>query len=247
MSGWGWGRGGVGSGEGKVRSCYFWGVRAATKGERTREAILERAVEEAVRSGIEGLTIGSLASSTGMSKSGLFAHFGSKESLQLAVLETAATQFSDAVVVPALAAPRGLARLRRLVELWLECGCSRMPGGCLVVKAGMELDDRPGPLRDHLRDIHARLADSLARIVAGAVEEGELDPATDTTRFAADVYAVMLGFYHSHRLLEDPRAHERAIAAVEALVTAARPTRARPPAQPAPEGRRRRPQTEDDS
>lgn len=201
-----------------------------TKGERTREAILERAVQEAVRIGLDGLTIGSLASATGLSKSGLYAHFGSKESLQLAVLEAGAAAFAETVVVPALAAPRGLVRLRRLVELWLECGCSRNPGGALVVKAGVELDDRPGAVRDRLRDIHARLASSLERIVAGAVREGELDPATDTARFAADLYAVMLGFYHAHRLLADPLAAERARLAVEALITAARP-----PRRPGPE------------
>jgi len=212
---------------GKGRSCYFIPVTTTTapsKGERTREAILARAVEEAARIGLGGLTIGSLASTTGLSKSGLYAHFGSKEALQVAVLESAGMEFASAVVVPALGAPRGLTRLRTLVELWLTCGRRRQPGGCLIVKAGAELDDQPGAVRDHLRDMHARLADSLQRVVAGAVQNGELAPTTDSARFASDVYAVMLGFYHSYRLLEDPRAEERALAAVEALVAAARPT-----------------------
>lgn len=197
-----------------------------SKGERTREAVLARAVEEAARIGVGGLTIGSLAAATGMSKSGLYAHFGSKESLQLAVLEAAGAEFAASVVVPALSAPRGLERLRTLVDLWLTCGRRRQPGGCLIVKAGAELDDQPGAVRDHLRGMHARLADSLERVVAGAVATGELAPTTDTARFASDVYAVMLGFYHSYRLLEEPRAEERALAAIEALIAAARPDRA---------------------
>lgn len=204
-----------------------------SKGERTREAILARAVEEAARIGLGGLTIGTLASATGLSKSGLYAHFGSKEALQVAVLESAAMEFSDAVIVPALRTSRGLARLRTLVDLWLTCGRRRQPGACLVVKAGAELDDQPGPVRDHLRDLHARLADSLQRIVAGAVTNGELAPDTDPARFASDLYGVMLGYHHSHRLLEDPRAEERALTALEALITAATES---PPAGPQSSG-----------
>ncbi len=192
-----------------------------SKGERTRGAILARAVEEAARIGLGGLTIGALASATGLSKSGLYAHFGSKEALQVAVLESAAMEFSDAVIAPALRTPRGLVRLRTLVDLWLTCGRRRLPGGCLIVKAGAEFDDQPGPVLDHLRGMYVRLADSLQRIVAGAVTNGELAHATDPARFASDLYGVMLGFYHSHRLLEDPLAEQRALAAVEALVAAA--------------------------
>lgn len=211
-------------GVGKGRSCYFMrvsGEQRPSKGERTRGAILARAVEEATRIGLGGLTIGTLASATGLSKSGLYAHFGSKESLQIAVLEAAGAEFSDAVIAPALRTPRGLERLRTLVTLWLTCGRRRHPGGSLLVKAGAELDDQPGPVREHLRDMHARLADSLERIVAGAVATGELGAATDSARFAADLYAVMLGYHHAHRLLENPRAEDRALAAVEALITAA--------------------------
>lgn len=207
------------------RSCYFVRVAETTplsKGERTREAILARAVEEAARVGVGRLTIGSLATATGLSKSGLYAHFGSKEALQVAVLEHAGMEFATSVVVPALSAPRGLERLRTLVQLWLSCGRYRQPGGCLIVKAGTELDDQPGPVREHLRNLHLRLAESLQRIVAGAVTTGELDPDTDTERFAADLYSVMLGFFHAYRLLEDPRAEERALAAVESLISAHR-------------------------
>ena len=224
------------------RSCYFWGVseeQRPRKGERTRGAILARAVEEATRIGLGGLTIGTLASATGLSKSGLYAHFGSKEALQIAVLESAGAEFSDVVILPALRAPRGLNRLRALVDLWLTCGRRRHPGGSLLVKAGAELDDQPGPVRDHLRGLHARLADSLERIVAGAIATGELDARTDPARFGADLYAVMLGYHHASRLLEDPAAEDRALAAVEALVTAAQgPTTADtgPSATTAPSG-----------
>ena len=121
------------------------------KGDITRQAILDRATAVASQAGLEGLTIGKLAEELELSKSGLFAHFGSKESLQVAVLENAAEHFVEIVVKPALKAPRGEPRLRALFEHWsLWPKKSRLPGGCVFVAAGVELDDRPGPARDTL-------------------------------------------------------------------------------------------------
>ena len=119
------------------------------KGEQTREAILVHALRLATRVGFEGLTIGQLADDLKLSKSGLFAHFKSKENLQLQVPEMASRRFVDAVVKPALAAPRGEARVRALFERWLAWETSpSLPGGCPFVAAATELDDRPGPARD---------------------------------------------------------------------------------------------------
>lgn len=192
------------------------------KGGRTREVILQQGIALAYRVGLEGLTIGALATEVEMSKSGMYAHFGSKLALQLAVLDAAAADFAQAVVVPALREPRGEPRIRALVDAWLTCGRTRRPGGCLFVKASTELDERPGPVRDRLVELHAQLDASLARIFAGGVQDGQFHPDADPEQFAADLYGVMLGVYHRHRLLADPRAHERALSAVDALLTAAR-------------------------
>ena len=197
-------------------------VDTLPKGRRTREAVLSRGVELACRVGLGGLTIGSLADEVGMSKSGMYAHFGSKVALQLAVLDAAAEEFAGTVVVPALRAPRGEPRVRALADLWIRCGIERRPGGCLFVKASTELDEQAGPVRDRLRDQHRRLADSIARIVAGGVTEGQFHPDTDTTQFATDLHGVMLGLYHGHRLLEDPAAERHARTAVDRLLAAAR-------------------------
>src|SRR4029078_854398 len=116
------------------------------KGELTRQAILERATALASRHGMEGVSIGHLAEELGLSKSGLFAHFGSKEVLQVEILRFAAERFVENVVRPALAQPRGAPRLRRIFERWIAWDRSHsVPGGCLFVAAASELDDRPGP------------------------------------------------------------------------------------------------------
>ena len=197
---------------------------AVTKGSRTREVILTSAVTLACRTGLGGLTVGSLATEVGMSKSGLIAHFGTMEALQLATVDAAAREFATEVVVPALAAPRGEPRVWALVDAWLASGRIRRPGGCLFVKASTELDEQPGPVRDRLRDQHLELDRAVARIVAGGVREGHFRPDADPERFAADLYAVMLGFCHRYRLLADPRAEERARAAVGALLDGVRAT-----------------------
>ncbi|WP_024286768.1 TetR/AcrR family transcriptional regulator [Cellulomonas sp. KRMCY2] len=193
-----------------------------TKGDRTREAILARALDMACRVGLGGLTIGDLAAGTGLSKSGLYAHFGSKEALQLAVLDAAAQEFGDAVVVPALETPRGERRVLALLDGWLACGRLRLPGGCLFVKASAELDEQPGPVRDRLAELHRELLRTIARVFAGGITEGQLRPDADPHQFATDLFGVMLGYYHAHRLLADPGAEARARAAVAALLDAAR-------------------------
>ncbi|NCT91275.1 TetR/AcrR family transcriptional regulator [Cellulomonas sp. APG4] len=193
-----------------------------SKGRQTRDAILQQGIALAYKVGLEGLTIGALATEVEMSKSGMFAHFGSKQALQLAVLDAAAEDFAAAVVRPALAAPRGEARVRALVDRWLHCGLTRRPGGCLFVKASVELDEQPGPVRDRLVELHEELDDSLARVFAGAVAAGELRPDADPRQLAADLYGAMLGFYHRHRLLADAEAEQRLRRTVDALLDSVR-------------------------
>jgi AcrR family transcriptional regulator len=205
---------------------------AVTKGSDTREAILDQALRLASELGLEGLTIGRLAEALGLSKSGLFAHFGSKEALQVAVLDRAAERFTEVVLKPALEIPRGEARLRGIVDRWLRWPTAlSLPGGCFFVQVAAELDDRPGAARDRLAAMQRAWLDALARVVRGAQEEGQLAPALDADQFAFELYGTMLSFHHASRLLRDGGAEARAHAALERLLASARPGRVHPEAK----------------
>ncbi len=194
------------------------------KGDETRTAVLDHALREASRVGLEGLSIGNLARDLGMSKSGLFAHFQSKEALQIQVLERAAARFFETVLAPALAVPRGEPRLRALFERWMGWSqACELPGGCVFVAAAAELDDQAGPVRDTLVRIQRDWFEALARAASLAASEGHVRRDLDAEQFAHDLYAVILGYYHAHRLLRDPRAADRARRAFEALLAQARP------------------------
>lgn len=188
------------------------------KGEVTRQAVLDEAVELASQVGLAGVTIGSLAERVQMSKSGLFAHFQSKEALQLAILTRARERFSDATVRPALAAPRGEPRIRELVDRWIQIGHALSPAGCLFVMASHEFADRPGPVRDQVVAAHRDMADVIAQIFRTGVAEGHFRADVDPDQFAHDLYGVMLALYHAHRLLGEPTAEERTRAAFESLL-----------------------------
>lgn len=193
------------------------------KGEETRGAILERAIGLASQVGLEGLTIGRLAEALDLSKSGLFAHFRSKEALELAVLERAAEKFVEVVVRPALAAPRGEPRLRALFERWLRWPQAvPQPGGCIFVQAAVELDDRPGPARDRLVQLQREWLDVLARSARGAREAGAFRPDLDPAQLAFELYAIMLMAHQATRLLRDPQGPARARRAFERLLADAR-------------------------
>ncbi len=191
------------------------------KGDTTREAILRHAVGLASRVGLSGLSIGRLAQELELSKSGLFSHFHSKEALQLQVLEYGAVRFVESVVKPALAAPRGVARIEALFDRWLAWSRSDpISGGCFFVAMATDLDDRPGPTRDLLVRLQRSWMDLLADLVRAAVREGRFRPDTDADQFSHDMYGVMLAYHHASRLLGDPAAEERARRALAALVDA---------------------------
>jgi AcrR family transcriptional regulator len=193
------------------------------KGEATRQAVLGRALSLASRVGLDGLTIGALAEELGLSKSGLFAHFRSKEALQVQVLEHAASLFVDAVVRPALRAPRGEPRVRAVFEKWLAWDSSKaVPGGCVFVAAATELDDQPGPARDYLVRAQRDWLDTLATCFRTGISEGHFRADADPEQFAHDLHGVMLAYHHAARLMREPRAEERARAAFESLLGAAR-------------------------
>ncbi len=194
------------------------------KGELTRDRIVDLAITLASRIGLEGLTIGSLASELKLSKSGLFAHFGSKEELQLRVLEQSVSQFELEVFHPALKAPRGEPRLRTLFDNWLAWGQNpRLPGGCIIVTANVEFDDRPGPLRDLISDAQTRLLEGLARAARIAVEVGHFREDVDPDQFAFELYGLVLAHHFVSRVRRDPAATQRTRAAFERLLSTSRP------------------------
>lgn len=193
------------------------------KGEETRRAILDHALQVATTEGLEGLTIGRLAQDLRLSKSGLFAHFRGKEELLMQVLETARTRFIERVVKPGLGAPRGEARVRALFESWLAWErSSALPGGCPFIGAAVELDDRPGPTRDFLAQSQKDWLDVLANAARTGVREGQFRPDFDPEQFAYDLHGAMLSYHHFSRLLRDPNAEMRVRRAFEALLVQAR-------------------------
>jgi AcrR family transcriptional regulator len=193
------------------------------KGEATRERILDQALATATQVGFEGLSLGDLARAAGMSKSGLFAHFGSKEDLQQEVLRTAADRFIAAVVAPALREPRGEPRVRALFALWLAWEEDpSLPGGCPFIAVANELDDRPGPLRDTLVALQRDWLGTLATAARIAVAEGHFRADLDVEQFACDVYSTALGYHQYRRLLRDPAAATRAQRAFARILADAR-------------------------
>jgi AcrR family transcriptional regulator len=193
------------------------------KGERTRGAILDGALKLASELGLEGLTLGRLADELDLSKSGLFAHFASKENLQVQTLDRAAERFTEVVVRPAIATPAGEKRLRVLFERWLEWPRRvPQPGGCIFMAAAAELDDRPGPARDRLVELQRQWRATLARAVKRAQETGDFRRDLDPEQLAFELQGIGLAWHESGRLLRDPRALERARTAFERLLAGAR-------------------------
>ncbi len=189
--------------------------------------VLDHAFALASRVGFEGLTIGRLAERVGLSKSGLFGHFQSKEQLQLEVLDTAVERFMRTVIHPALKAPRGEPRVRAFFKGWLDWGrgkASKEDGGCVFIAAANELDDRgDSPLRHRLVEYQREWLHGLARAAELAVEEGHFRADLDTEQFAYEFYSIILAFHHSSRLLRDARSDERAERQFERLLAEAKP------------------------
>ena len=193
-------------------------TRPSTKGEETRSQILAAAVEQASASGFESLTIGSLAEKTGLSKSGLFAHFGSKQELQIAALDEAARQFTEAVFLPALKAPRGLKRLRAIFENWITWPQrASLPGGCPIDSASREYHHRPGVMREAVIERQKLLDRELAKAVQMTIDNGEFAPGTDARQVAFDMLGIVLVFYRTALLLGTAESSQRARNAFDRL------------------------------
>jgi AcrR family transcriptional regulator len=185
--------------------------RRQSRGLRTREAILASAVDIASVNGLDGLTVGSLAAQLRMSKSGLFAHFGSKEDLQLATIEMARQIFIDKVTRPALAAPRGLPRLWGLINHWLVLVEKRVfSGGCFFSAASFEFDGKRGAVHDRIAAIMREWMDVLRRAVEQAQKEGHIGAKVNPTRLAFEIQGIAMGAHWAYQLLDDRQAYSRA-------------------------------------
>ncbi|MFW5926195.1 MAG: TetR/AcrR family transcriptional regulator [Myxococcota bacterium] len=171
------------------------------KGERTRAAILDRALDRASLDGLEGLSIGVLAREAGMSKSGLFAHFDSKEGLQLEVLRHANERFVARVLAPALRERRGEPRLRAFFEGFLRWENDAFPGGCPIQAAAEQFDRRPGPVHDHLVESQRDLLETAATIVRAGMEAGDFRADVDPREVAFDLLSLTAGYHRNRALL----------------------------------------------
>ncbi|HET6787233.1 MAG TPA: TetR/AcrR family transcriptional regulator [Aquabacterium sp.] len=183
---------------------------AAHKGQQTRAAILEAALNLASQMGIEGLSIGALAEVTGMSKSGVFAHFGSREELQISVIREYHERFEEEVFRPAVREARGLPRLRALFDRWVGKVATEIDSGCIYISGAVEFDDRPGPVRDALAGMVLLWHGALDRAIRQSVEMGHLRPDTDSMQMLFEIHGLILSLHHDARFLRSPGAVDRA-------------------------------------
>lgn len=194
-----------------------------SKGEQTHSAILDAALALAAREGLEGLTIGLIAERMQMSKSGVFAHFGSREELQIATLKAYHDMFERVVFQPALRKPRGLPRLEAMFANWVEHVRSvEIPHGCIYVSSAVEFDDRPGPVRDALVEMVEVWQNVLKRATTMAVAEGHLIEDTDAQQLVFEIYGIMLALHHEARLMHAKGSVARAKTAFARLIDAHR-------------------------
>lgn len=188
-----------------------------TKGEDTKLMILEVGLDMASQLGLESVSIGALAKATRMSKSGLFAHFQSKEKLQSDILKFAGELFSKGVVVPALKAQAGIPRIRALVDNWTRW-TSKLTGGCIFVQASNDFKDRPGSVRDFLLMQQEAWIDCLRRIAQSAIGAGDFREDMDCDQFAFELYSLLLGFHLYYKLLKNEDIQKRQHTALDALI-----------------------------
>lgn len=180
------------------------------KGELTRAAILDVALGLASRDGLEGLTIGLLADKMNMSKSGVFAHFGSREDLQIEVLKLYHHHFEQEVFYPSMQEARGLPRLQSMFSRWVKRVTMEIASGCIYISGAAEYDDRPGAIREELVGMVRAWQDALRRCVEQAVECGHLRRDTDPQQMVYEMYGLVLALHHDARFIKRPGSVGRA-------------------------------------
>ena len=184
--------------------------RAMQKGQQTKAAIIEAALGLATQIGLEGLSIGALAEVTQMSKSGVFAHFGSREELQISVIREYFSRFEQEIFYPALQAERGLPRVRALFGNWMKRVAVEIQSGCIFISGAVEFDDRPGPVRDALASSVQTWLHALNRAIEQAQESGELDDTADPQQIAFEIHGLILALHYEARFLKNPGSLQRA-------------------------------------
>jgi AcrR family transcriptional regulator len=187
------------------------------KGDNTRLTILDVGLKMATQLSLERVTIGNLAKATQMSKSGVFAHFQSKENLQVEILSHAGEIFAEKVIIPALMVEAGIPRIRALVNNWIKWS-SKMTGGCIFVSASAEFTDRPGKVREYILEQQEEWIDSLRRIAQSAARVGDFREDIDCHQFAFDIYSLLLGFHLYDRMLNKSDTHNRQEVALQQLL-----------------------------
>ena len=193
--------------------------RPLMKGRQTRAAILDAALALASHMGLEGLSIGALAEVTQMSKSGVFAHFGSREELQISVVREYHAKFSEEIFEPAMKLPRGLPRLRALYDRWFKRVSVEIDAGCIYISGAVEFDDRPGPVRDALVGMVQTWHGALERAIRLAIAEGHLRADTDPQQMLFEIHGLILALHHDARFLRRPGADARARAGFENVLS----------------------------
>ncbi len=185
--------------------------RALQKGQQTKAAIVEAALGLATHIGLEGLSIGALADVTGMSKSGVFAHFGSREELQISVIREYHTRFEQEVFYPAMSAPRGLARLHALYDNWMKRTSIEIDSGCIYISGAVEFDDRTGPVRDALASSVMTWHAAMRRAIEQCKELGELQADANAEQMLFEIHGLILALHYEARFLRNPGSLERAV------------------------------------
>jgi len=192
--------------------------RGLLKGQQTKAAIVDAALGLATQVGLEGLSIGALAEVTGMSKSGVFAHFGSREELQISVIREYHTRFEEEVFYPALRVARGLPRLRAMFGNWMKRTSAEIDSGCIYISGAVEFDDRPGPVRDALAESVNIWLDAMNRAVVQARQEGHLRADADEHQVAFEIHALILALHYEARFLKSPGSLARATAGFDHIL-----------------------------
>ena len=193
-------------------------TRSLQKGQQTKAAIVDAALGLATQIGLDGLSIGALAEVMQMSKSGVFAHFGSREELQISVVREYHHRFEEEVFYPAMSVARGLPRLRALFDNWMKRTSVEIDSGCIYISGAVEFDDRPGPVRDALASSVSTWLAAMRRAIDIAIEEGHLRAATDANQVRFEVHSLILALHYEARFLRNPGALQCAVTAFDGIV-----------------------------
>ncbi|MCL1961083.1 MAG: TetR/AcrR family transcriptional regulator [Desulfovibrionaceae bacterium] len=185
-------------------------ARALPKGLQTKAAIVDAALRLASQVGLEGLSIGAVAEAMRMSKSGVFAHFGSRDELQISAVREYHARFERQVFAPAMQMPRGLPRVRALFGNWMRFTSAELDSGCILISGAVEFDDRPGPVRDALVAAASAWTGAMIRAIAQARQQGHLRTEADDQQIGFEIHGLILALHYDARFLQRPGAFERA-------------------------------------